>query len=305
MSMSMLKLLSTEQVLGLINDLSKNTSIETTTILNNLFLELCRINIHFPAIKLLLQDARIDSSMGVRIAIIHNRFELSELLLQDSKTDPNQCIGSGSSLLEYASEYNFFKIVELLLKNENIDPCTRFNYSLRVASKNGHIEVVKLLLKHNKVDPTDLDNEAILSALKKNHMEIVKLLIPRIDMSKITSLRILRLAKELEVEKTLESQLTNTINNYLNPIGTIGATTTTSILGSIRDIVTTTNLNGKVAIIAPIIDKVDLNATNVEVPIGNITPENKFITDFIASCPAKTPFEIHYVDNILTIKYKV
>lgn len=301
--MSMLKLLSTEQVLGLINDLSKNTSMETTTTLNNLFLELCRINIHFPAIKLLLQDSRIDSSMGMRIAIIHDRFELSELLLQDPKTDPNQCIGSGSSLLEYASEYNFFKIVELLLKNENINPCTRFNYSLRVASKNGHIEAVKLLLKHNKVDPTDLNNEAILSALKKNHIEIVKLLIPRIDMSKITSLRILRLAKELEVEKTLQSQLTNKINNYLNPIGATGAT---NVLGSIGDIATTsTNLNGEVAIIASIVDKVDSNDTNVEVSTVNITPENKFITNFIAYCPAKTPFEIHYVDNILTVKYKV
>jgi hypothetical protein len=44
---------------------------------------------------------------------------------------------------------------------------------------------------------------------------------------------------------------------------------------------------------------------NIQIEKINEVPQNKFIADFINSCPSKTPFEINYADSILTIKYKV
>jgi hypothetical protein len=331
----MFKLFSTEQVTEIIENLLKNLSSETTTTLTNVFIELCRSSIHFPVIKLLLQDPRVDPSVGMRLAIVNNNPEVSELLLQNPRTDPNQCVGSGNSFLEYASEYNYVKLVELLLLHDKINPCTQSNYAIRWASRKGHIEVVKLLLKHNKVDPTDRNNEAILSAMKKNHMEIVKLLIPRTDMSKITSPKILELAKELELEKAIQLQQMDKINNYINPIGATGSTGaagnngatgsdgstgifegtrytipdmtgTNTVVGIVAASGTTipnyANFNGQSYIIACGGSKED---SIVEFSTVNTTQENKFITDFINSFPAKTPFEIHYVDRVLTVKYKV
>lgn len=256
--MSIFKSLSETQTVDVVNSLLKNTSYDITSALNNTFLELVKLNIHYSAIELLLKDARvnpsIDSDSAIKHAVITNNPKLVELLLQNSSINPNLPWVYSGSLLEYASGYNFLEIVKILLKNDKLTPGDSNNYALRQASTFGHIEVVKLLLADKRINPKN--NSGINSAMTNNHIEVVKLLIPKIDMSTITCPKILNLAKELEKSKS--------------------------------DILATGIVTG---------------ACNIAVGHNALHPLNKFIIDFINACPAKTPSEMQYVDNILTVKF--
>ena len=66
--------------------------------------------------------------------------------------------------------------VELLLKNEKVNPSKDTNYSIRLASKNGFFDIVKLLLNDKKVNPTDRSNCPILFAYQRGHSNVVDLL---------------------------------------------------------------------------------------------------------------------------------
>jgi len=50
-----------------------------------------------------------------------------------------------------AIKNDYLEVVELLLKDDRVDPTTDDNYTIRLASRNGHVEVVELLLETPKI----------------------------------------------------------------------------------------------------------------------------------------------------------
>lgn len=279
--MSVFKLLSEDESLELANNLLKKTSPEITKTLNNIFQELVEAQTHFPVVKLLFSDYRVHTNIDyhkfIPKIISENNLNTIELIFQHPYVNPNMYLNSTDiSPFVYAVVNNSLKIVKMLLKNNRVNPGGYENTALRKACKCGHTEIVKLLLEDTRVNPEDYYNDAINSATDNNHIEIVKLLIPRVDISKINSDIVVDLIRKLEKKAPIIQKSEEKINNFPGPIGgdCIINVTDNCIIG------TTSTVNNK-------------------------TSPNKFITDFIASCPAKTPFEIYYVDNVLTIKYKV
>lgn len=67
-------------------------------------------------------------------------------------------------------------MVELLLKNEKVDPSYNNNEAICEASAKGHIDIVKLLLQNVRVDPSYNNNEAIREAAKNCNYYVVNLL---------------------------------------------------------------------------------------------------------------------------------
>jgi len=57
--------------------------------------------------------------------------------------------------------------VKFLLSCSQVDPATRDNYAIRLASKDGRDKVVALLLADPRVDPSAHGNSAILRASRK------------------------------------------------------------------------------------------------------------------------------------------
>ena len=76
-------------------------------------------------------------------------------------------------------------VVELLLKNGNVNTASKDNQAIRLASANGDEDIVRLLLARAEVDPGAKDNEALVSAADKGHTEIVRLLLahPKVNPS--------------------------------------------------------------------------------------------------------------------------
>lgn len=103
----------------------------------------------------------------------HTRKEILSRLISDSRFDP---LGKNHALF-YASQSGYSEIVNILLKDPQINPATLDNRPIIEASRHGHLEVVRLLLSNSRVDPSDQDNRAIIEASLNNHIEIVRLLL--------------------------------------------------------------------------------------------------------------------------------
>lgn len=103
-----------------------------------------------------------------------NRLKILELLLKDQSVDPNVY---DSEAIRWASSMGHLEIVERLLKDPRIDPSLKDNDAIRTAANSGHLEIVKRLLKDSRVDPSALDSQALRSAATKNYILIVKLLL--------------------------------------------------------------------------------------------------------------------------------
>jgi ankyrin repeat protein len=76
-------------------------------------------------------------------------------------------------------------VIEILAKDQRIDPSADDNSAIREASGNGHTEVVELLLNDPRVDPSASDNDAIRWASGEGQTAVVELLLndPRVDPS--------------------------------------------------------------------------------------------------------------------------
>ena len=143
-------------------------------------------------------------------------FEAVRLLLQDNRVDPS---ADNNYAIRKASENGHTEIVKLLLQDYRVNPADVNNYAICSTSLNGHTEIVKLLLQDNRVNSSNL-NGVIVWASGKNHTEIVKLLIPFIDISKIKNEKIINLFKEINKEKTkvIKMDNTDTVENLNNNI---------------------------------------------------------------------------------------
>ena len=79
--------------------------------------------------------------------------------------------------IRMASLHGHSEVVKLLLQDERVDPTADDNYAIHGASYNGHVEVVRLLLQDERVDPTVINNASIIGASQYGHTEVVKLLL--------------------------------------------------------------------------------------------------------------------------------
>jgi ankyrin repeat protein len=128
-----------------------------------------------------IDPAQFDSS-SLCMASTFGYVEIVDMLLKDSRTDPNT---QDNYAIRRASEKGHLGVVKLLLDldlKRGVDPAANDNYAVRLASTNGHLGIVKLLLDlgpERGVDPAAKENFAIRSASKNGHVEIVKLLLER------------------------------------------------------------------------------------------------------------------------------
>ena len=71
-----------------------------------------------------------------------------------------------------AIKNNDINNVELLLKNEKINPSKDNNYAVQLASENGHIDIVNLLWQDQRVkDTLKVDDKELYNELIKNDIK--------------------------------------------------------------------------------------------------------------------------------------
>ncbi len=105
------------------------------------------------------------------------------------------------ALVSAASDGNNLAM-KVLLSDQRVDPSTRNNEAIQVASFKGHIEIVKKLLADKRVDPSDDNNKAIIFASVNGKPEIVKLLLANqlVDPSANNNEAIRRASREGNIE---------------------------------------------------------------------------------------------------------
>lgn len=132
-------------------------------------------------VERLLQDERIRivKSLPIFHALIDSdRPKIMKLLLPRLKPHDEN-----NKAIQYACELKRYEIVDILLKDDRVDPTVRFNIPIRRAAQKGFTKIVERLLQHPLVDPSALDNLAIAEAAKGGHDEILDLLLsdPRVN----------------------------------------------------------------------------------------------------------------------------
>jgi hypothetical protein len=110
-------------------------------------------------LDLLLQDPRVDPSMGDNQAILEasrkGHLAVVDRLLQDPRVNPSAC---GNYAIREASGKGHLAVVDRLLQDPRVDPSACVNYAIRKASENGHLGVVDRLLQDPRVDPSLWNN---------------------------------------------------------------------------------------------------------------------------------------------------
>jgi ankyrin repeat protein len=225
--------LTEAKILYNINSLLTDTSPLAIVNLNKMFQELIEIYTNLKTIELLLIDYRIDpganENRAIKFACGNGHLELAKLLLKDSRVNPN--VASSINPRAYpivlaidnghqeivkllvtnprvdltvdnnypirgSSSRGYTEVVKLLLENPTVDPGSINSIALRLAIESGRTEVVKLLVENPKIDPSVLDERALLYYLKWGKKESIKVVLPKMNLSKITDLELLKLAKE-------------------------------------------------------------------------------------------------------------
>jgi len=119
--------------------------------------------------KMLFNHKKIDPSdnnnEAMKVACKMGREEIVEILLQDSRVNPTVGIRN-------AVYYGNMKLFELLYNDKRTDPSEGKNSPIRIACMTRRIEFIEILLKDSRVDPSDCDNEALIYAIKNDNNEI-------------------------------------------------------------------------------------------------------------------------------------
>ncbi|KAH9126640.1 hypothetical protein AeMF1_002948, partial [Aphanomyces euteiches] len=143
---------------------------------------------HTDMVRLLLAQDRIDvnakQSMGwsaLILAAANGHGEIVQLLLNCDGFEVNLS-GNRQAPLHYAAIYGCIEIVEILLRNEKVDPnVKRYDGStpLHSAVKFGQVDVVKMLLEHGSCDlrlEERYFGTVFEIAAAKGHVDILKIL---------------------------------------------------------------------------------------------------------------------------------
>ncbi len=178
--MSLFEIFSQEELLQFIENYTKDISDKPTKLLNGLFIESIKQN-NIQVFELLLKDSRIDPDHAIVFASENGRVEIVKILLQDPRVDPST---GHNCPIQKASLFGHTDIVKILLEDERVDPSDKGNFAIELASDNCHIEIVKLLLTDRRVNPSDdndlannflsaCDHDSIYSYM--NHLKIIKM----------------------------------------------------------------------------------------------------------------------------------
>ncbi|TPX58239.1 hypothetical protein PhCBS80983_g03280 [Powellomyces hirtus] len=89
-------------------------------------------------------------------------------LLKNPRVLPSSSASGLASTLGHAA------VVEVLLKDDRMDPSSDSNEALRKASANGHAAVVSQLLRHPKVDPSPY---AFYESIERGHVAVMDVLL--------------------------------------------------------------------------------------------------------------------------------
>jgi ankyrin repeat protein len=122
----------------------------------------------------LLNDTIVEHRAAIRYASKNGHDKVIELLLKNDKVDP---AADNNFAIRCASANGHVKVVEALLKDGRADAAADQNFAIRCASQNGHVEVVQLLLNDGRVDPSAENNFAIRCASQNGHDKVVQLLL--------------------------------------------------------------------------------------------------------------------------------
>ena len=129
----------------------------------------------------ILLDSSMDDNFAFRWAIFRNQDQLVELLFKNETVDPRVIHGYPMYIM-----YLRTKTLELLLNDNRMDPTVNDNFLIRESSKRGRIDLVKLLLKDGRADPAVGDNSPIIEASYKGHTKVVKALLEDIRVDPTT-----------------------------------------------------------------------------------------------------------------------
>lgn len=144
---------------------------------------------HSKVVALLVEKGEADSSpvdqyeLPLREAAKEGHVAVAEVLLNNSRTDPDSKSPDSKTPLIWAAENGHRAVVELLLKNEKVSPHSRDcsgKTPLCWAAENGHHAVVELLLETGEVSPELRDGDGktpLCWAAQCGHHTVVELLL--------------------------------------------------------------------------------------------------------------------------------
>lgn len=193
---------------------------------------LSAIRNNYPEIvELLLQDERTDPNEGLVLAISMNNIKMINLLL-DFGADPSLSYTLPNTqqvtypIIE-ASKQCLTDVVELLLRDADVDPTINNNKALFYAAIKGCYTVVELLLNDPRVNPLDNNEAALQVSLANKHYDIAKLilnrdrnskLIPKVNQGLPLSDLIDIMLDEVEIRKELKDVIEHHDQNRFNQI---------------------------------------------------------------------------------------
>ncbi len=130
---------------------------------NNSAIRKASENGHTKVVKLLL-NYLADPYPDIQGASADSHTYFEQRLIADKRGETTALAGNALVLLSRRTKYS-------------VDPSSKNNKAIRMASENGHLESVKLLLEDKRVDPSANHNGAIRMASLNGHIEVVKLLL--------------------------------------------------------------------------------------------------------------------------------
>ncbi len=121
-----------------------------------------------------LDGTSIPTNRIIRLASLHGRYHIVDLLLMDEGIDPTD---KDHGIIKYACKQGHIKVVKRLLTFPEINPGTDSSISLYDAVIGQHTEIVQMLLEHGVANPTVNNYRCISLAANSRHIPILKLLL--------------------------------------------------------------------------------------------------------------------------------
>lgn len=123
---------------------------------------------------MLLEDGRANPRVFLLEAVETDRADLVRLLLDDPRVDTNIGVRRFDSILSYAVANSKNAALKELLQDGRLDPSPNGGRDLLLSAvDNKNEEAVRLLLKDGRADPLYNDREVYLTAVDYNYYDIM------------------------------------------------------------------------------------------------------------------------------------
>lgn len=161
-------------------------------------LRLACVHDRFRVVARLLLDPRVDPScmgnLAVRIASSRGHLSIVGLLMTDSRVDAT---AHRNQALRDACANGHLAVVQLLLYSigDRVDS-EILGISMSWAISNGHAGIVNMLLRDERVDPAEFENSALCVASEKGYLDIVERLLLDERVNRTYNTALLRASRE-------------------------------------------------------------------------------------------------------------